>query len=180
VRRQKLSFECRFLHIVAEHAQRHSGLNLAYMDGMKKPAIMHRISIRTEPWVTYLALTQPRHLSKWWSADSTVQPFVGGKLELGSKPHACSVVVEKLSPGELIEWKIVDPHSSDKGHDDCDGTRVRFEIERNKRGGTDVAFSHQGWNAQSSCFQRWSHTWARLATKSLKSYLETGVGQPAY
>lgn len=146
---------------------------------MKKPAIVHRISIRTEPWVTYLALTQPRHLSRWWSADTTVQPYVGGKLELGSTPHTCSVVVERLHPGELIEWKIVDPHASEKRPDDCVGTRVRFQIARNERGGSDVAFSHQGWQAQSSCFKHWSHTWARLAAQSLKSYLETGIGQPA-
>jgi hypothetical protein len=55
---------------------------------------------------------------------------------------------------------------------------VRFQISRNERGGTEVAFTHQGWKSQCACFKRWSATWAKLAGKSLKAYLETGLGTP--
>ena len=138
--------------------------------------IAHRFSIKAKPSLAFLALTEQHHLSKWWSADSQAEKWIGGRLKLGSLPHQCALVVEKMESGETIEWRCVP--EGDAMADGCAGTRVRFQISRNERGGTDVALSHQGWKTRCACFQRWSATWAKLAGKSLKAYLETGLGTP--
>ena len=98
-------------------------------------------------------------------------------MTLGGTSHACSVVVERLEPG-LVQWKFVPEDATLRTQDDCIGTRVRFQIQRSAKGGSEVAVSHQGWKSHSPCFKRWSQTWAQFAAKSLKAYLETGVGIP--
>jgi hypothetical protein len=139
--------------------------------------IAHRVSIKAEPSLAYLALTEQHHFAKWWSADSLAEKWIGGRLHLGALPHRCAMVIEKLKSDEMVEWKCVP--EGDALKDECFGTTVRFQIARNDSGGTDVTFRHDGWKSQCVCFKRWSATWAKFAGKSLKSYLETGLGTPA-
>lgn len=138
--------------------------------------IAHRFRIKAEPSLAYLALTEEHHFAKWWSADSLVEKWIGGRLHLGALPHQCAMVVETLKSGEMVEWKCMPEGNALK--DECFGTTVRFQIARNEKGGTDVSFRHDGWKSQCVCFKRWSATWSRLAGKSLKAYLETGLGMP--
>jgi activator of Hsp90 ATPase-like protein len=138
--------------------------------------IAHRFSIKAEPSLAYLALTEQHHFAKWWSSDSLVEKWIGGRLHLGALPHQCAMVVETLKSGEMVEWKCMPEGNAAK--DECFGTTIRFQIARNEKGGTDVTFRHDGWKSQCVCFKRWSATWARLAGKSLKAYLETGLGMP--
>ena len=158
------------------------GIRLAQTQNMAKsnqPEISHSVSIDVEPPVAYLALTEPHHVHKWWSADSYMEPFVGGKLKLGALPHDCTLVVDRLESCRLVEWRCVEARSGAAKPDACVGTRVRFLLARNERGGTEVSFSHRGWRADCDCFKAWDTRWLRFAGKSLKSYLETGLGEPA-
>ncbi|MCI0351408.1 MAG: SRPBCC domain-containing protein [Acidobacteriales bacterium] len=143
------------------------------------PEISHSVSIDVELPVAYLALTEPHHVHKWWSADSYVEPFVGGKLKLGALPHDCTLVVDRMESDRLVEWRCVEARSGAARQDDCVGTRVRFLLARNERGGTEVSFSHRGWRSTCECFKAWDSRWLRFAGRSLKSYLETGLGEPA-
>ena len=143
------------------------------------PEINHSISIDVEPPVAYLALTEPHHLNKWWSADSCVEPFVGGRLTLGALPHDCTLIVDRMERGRLVEWKCVEARRGAAKQDACVGTRVRFLLARNEKGGTEVSFTHRGWHSVCECFRAWDNRWLRLAGRSLKSYLETGLGEPA-
>jgi hypothetical protein len=158
------------------------GIQLAQTECMAKsnaPEISHSVSIDVELPVAYLALTEPHHVHKWWSADSYMEPFVGGKLKLGALPHDCTLVVDRLESGRLVEWRCVEARCGAAKLDACVGTRVRFLLARNQRGGTDVSFSHRGWRSHCDCFKAWDSRWMRFAGRSLKSYLETGLGEPA-
>jgi uncharacterized protein YndB with AHSA1/START domain len=153
------------------------GTSRALQQGMTgNTNIAHRFTINAEPSLAFLALTEQHHMAKWWSADSVVEKWIGGKVRLGAVPHQCALVVEKMESGETIEWRCV--QDGDAPADECAGTKVRFQISRNEKGGTEVAFTHQGWKSQCACFKRWSATWTKLAGKSLKAYLETGLGTP--
>jgi uncharacterized protein YndB with AHSA1/START domain len=158
------------------------GIRLAPTVSMGKsnqPEISHSVSIDVEPPVAYLALTEPHHVHKWWSADSYMEPFVGGKLKLGALQHDCTLVVDRMESGRLVEWRCIEARSGAAKLDACVGTRVRFLLARNDRGGTEVSFSHRGWRSDCDCFKAWDSRWLRFAGKSLKSYLETGLGDPA-
>src|SRR5262249_43412061 len=75
------------------------------------PEINHSVSIDVELPVAYLALTEPHHVHKWWSADSYMEPFVGGKLKLGALQHDCTLVVDRLEIGRLVEWRCIEARS---------------------------------------------------------------------
>lgn len=143
------------------------------------PEITHSISIDVEPPVAYLALTEPHHMHKWWSADSYVEPFVGGRLKLGAVPHECTLVIDRMESGRLVEWRCVEARPGAAKQDACVGTRMRFLLARNDRGGTEVSFTHRGWRSMCDCLKAWDTRWLRFANRSLKSYLETGLGEPA-
>jgi uncharacterized protein YndB with AHSA1/START domain len=141
--------------------------------------ISHAFRFNVEPALVYLALTEQRHIRRWWSADASVEDFVGGRLKLGRLPHDCSMIVERLTLGQSVEWKCAEANRHCSPGDECVGTRVRFRLSRNASGGTMVEIHHGRWRNRNSCVDAWDLRWTVLAGKSLKSYLETGLGRPA-
>ena len=148
------------------------------MQAGKLRHITHSFRFAVEPSLVYQALTEQRHLRRWWSADASAEGFVGGLLKLGRMPHDCLMVVERLELGQTVEWKCTQALRQCLPGDECVGTRVRFRLSRNDRGGTVVEIDHRGWRANSPCRTAWDLRWTVLAGKSLRSYLETGLGRP--
>ena len=148
------------------------------MQASKLPHITHSFRFDVEPCLVYMALTEQRHLRLWWSADASAEGFVGGQLKLGRMPHDCLMVVERLESGQTVEWRCTQARRPCLPGDECVGTRVRFRLSRNERGGTVVEIHHRGWRRSSACRNAWDLRWTVLAGKSLKSYLETGLGRP--
>jgi len=54
--------------------------------------ITHAFRFNVEPSLVYMALTEQRHIQRWWSADASAEDFVGGRLKLGRVPHDCLMV----------------------------------------------------------------------------------------
>ena len=148
------------------------------MQAAKPRHITHSFCFNAEPGLVYLALTEQRHLRRWWSADSLAEAFVGGRLQLGRVPHDSLMVVERLELGHAVEWKCTHAPRRCSPGDECVGTRVRFRLSRNARGGTRVEICHRGWRNRNACLDAWDLRWTVLAGKSLKSYVETGLGRP--
>jgi uncharacterized protein YndB with AHSA1/START domain len=148
------------------------------MQAAKPRHIAHSFRFNVDPTLVYLALTEQRHIRCWWSADACVEDFVGGRLKLGRVPHDCLMVVERLESGQAVEWKCEQGRHVRFPGDECVGTRVRFRLSRNDQGGTLVEICHRGWRNRSACVDAWDLRWTVLAGKSLKSYLETGLGRP--
>jgi len=140
--------------------------------------ISHAFCFNVEPPLVYMALTEQRHIQRWWSADASVEDFVGGQLRLGRVPHDCLMIVERLTLGQSVEWKCAEAPRNCSPGDECVGTRVRFRLSRNDRGGTMVEIHHGRWRNRNACVDAWDLRWTVLAGKSLKSYLETGLGRP--
>ena len=148
------------------------------MQASKLRHITHSFCFNVEPALVYLALTEQRHIRRWWSADALAEEFVGGQLDLARVPHDCLMVVEGLTSGQSVEWKCAQARRGCAPGDQCVGTRVRFRLSRNDHGGTMVEIHHRGWLNQNPCVDAWDLRWTVLAGKSLKSYLETGLGRP--
>jgi uncharacterized protein YndB with AHSA1/START domain len=144
----------------------------------KQQRITRSFSYRSEPSLAYLALTEQRHFERWWAADAQTEDFVGGELKLARVPHGCRMKVRRLESDRVIEWACVSPTAAWAGLDECVGTRVRFTISRGTDGGTQLQITHTGWSCRNRCFETWGRFWSCLAGQSLKSYLETGEGQP--
>lgn len=134
--------------------------------------ILHELVIHASPEDVYQALTEEEGLANWWTRDTRAVPMVGAVAEFGF--HDRSVVfkmrIDQLVPGRKVSWYCLGEHPEWKEtvlefglSPDSDRTRLRF--------------SHRGWKSINGIFARCSFDWARYLL-SLKSYLETGEGNP--
>lgn len=69
------------------------------------------------------------------------------------------MIVERLAHGHSVEWKCAEARRNCSPGDERVGTRVRFRLSRNARGGTMVEI-HQGrWRNRNSCVDAWDLRW---------------------
>lgn len=132
--------------------------------------ILHKVGIRSTPAEVYKALTVKDQLAGWWTTNTQGTFDAGGTIEFrfGENNRTDMKVIE-IEPERRVVWEVV------KGPNAWIGSRVIFEI-RPENGGTVLLFKHQGWTPgefMSSCSTKWA-----LFMMSLKSLVETGLGQP--
>ena len=137
------------------------------------PDILHRIGVEhSSPERVYEALTTLDGLSGWWTEDTTGQTGVGDVIKFRfGPPGGFDMAVDKLDPGHLVRWEVVD------GPSEWIGTHVNWEL-RQDGDFTIVLFSHQGWREPVEFMYHCSTKWASFLL-SLKQLIETGVGAPA-
>jgi len=59
------------------------------------------------------------------------------------------------------------------------GTELYWEF-KNGNGLTEISFLHNGLNPSLNCYEVCESAWSFFIPKSLKSYLETGIGNPYF
>ncbi len=146
------------------------------------PEITYKLTINVAPEQVFHALIDPKHIAGWWTPDCTTDQKAGGFVNLefkGRNGHLDGfgrMRIEKLVPGQLVEWKCVDQDYG--GINDWIGTTLRFRLSGNGRGGTDLDFAHTDWKSTGGSYHRCTDGWEHVLRTSLKSYLETGKGEP--
>ena len=140
-------------------------------------SIRFMYAMNVKPERVYEALTRKKQLEEWWTPHCSTDAAEGGEAKFEFPPYGDKVVVklEKLQPHKMVEWKCTE--SRMMGTDEWVGTVLRFELSENKRGGTDMVFTHDGWKERSECFGKCTEGWHHFLD-SLKSYVETGKGTP--
>jgi uncharacterized protein YndB with AHSA1/START domain len=136
-------------------------------------SIKDEVSIKSTPAKAYEALTTQAGYRGWWNAVAEVQNKVGGEAQLrfvkDGQPVAMRFRVDAQKPNESVVWTCI-------GHDmpTWIGTSLNWTV---KAGGDGVLVSldHAGWKeaGPEMVAQGWKHF-----LSSMKSYLETGTGQP--
>jgi len=145
------------------------------------PQIAFQFTIDIPAARVFEALTDPRHIAGWWT-ECTSDQKAGGSARFefrncsGALDGYTRVRIEKLVPGELVEWKCVDQDY--QGLKDWIGTTIRFRLSPNAQGGTEVDFAHAGWKSKEGSFDRCTDGWRHVLATSLKNYLEKGQGEP--
>lgn len=134
-------------------------------------------AMNVKPDRVYEALTSQKYLAKWWTPHCVTDAAEGGTAKFEFPPHGdfCAFKIEKLQPYKLVEWICTD--SSMMKTQEWNQTRIRFELSENKRSGTDLIFTHEGWKSKSECFAACTEGWHHFL-ESLKAYVETGKGMP--
>jgi uncharacterized protein YndB with AHSA1/START domain len=131
-----------------------------------------RIGVET----IYRALTEQTGVASWFTTDTVVEPVVGSVAEFrfdGGK-RRIRVEITELEPDRKICWKLLE-HSWDW---ECMDSMITWELTP-VEWGTLVHFSHGGWETNEGAFPSVAYKWATFLT-SLKTYVETGKGSPAY
>jgi uncharacterized protein YndB with AHSA1/START domain len=133
--------------------------------------ILHRIGVKgSSPEDVYGALTTIDGLSGWWASNTTGDPGVDGVIAFRFVPGGFDMKVLELVPAKYVLWEVVD------GPAEWLGTTISWELTQEDDYAI-VLFKHEGWKEPVEFMYHCSTKWATFLL-SLKSLLETGVGQP--
>ena len=131
--------------------------------------IHHQIGVKADVKDIYQAINSLDGLSNWWTKTSG-DISLGGKLHFHFNEHTVEMTIKELITDKKVVWQCTDKDGEWKD------TLITFELDE-----TDqqifVNFSHSNWLEQSELCSHCSTKWA-VFMLSLKSYLETGTGQP--
>jgi uncharacterized protein YndB with AHSA1/START domain len=135
--------------------------------------IKEKLIIRADSAKVYAALTEQSGYNGWWSRDCQIgrQPGDECRLKFNKDGNVVSMRfrIDELTPGRSVRWTCT-------GHDmeSWVGTTLRWDLTADDRR-TEVTFEHGGWKGDppEPVVGGWRHFLG-----SLRSYLETGSGQP--
>jgi uncharacterized protein YndB with AHSA1/START domain len=136
-------------------------------------SIKDEVGIQATAGKVYEALTRQAGYRGWWNAAAEVPDAVGSEAKLhfvkDGMPVSMRFRIDETKPNESVRWTCV-------AHDmpSWVGTTLRWRIQE-AGGKAVVSFEHAGWKEAppEPVIQGWKHF-----IGSLKSYLETGTGQP--
>jgi hypothetical protein len=144
---------------------------------MKNPDFTTTISVDQTPEEAFAAINNVRG---WWSGE-----IEGDTDRLGAQftyrfkdIHRSKQKITEFIPGKKIVWHVLDSRLSfvqDKI--EWNDTNIVFEIFE-KRGKTEVRFTHVGLVPQYECFGSCSNAWSTLVNGNLRQLITTGERQP--
>lgn len=117
----------------------------------------------------------------WWS-----EQIDGATDQLNSEfkyhykdLHQCRMKVTEMIPDKKVVWKVLDNYFSftKDRTGQWKNTSIVFEISE-KDGRTELKFTHVGLTPDEECYNVCFDAWTGYITKSLKSLITTGTGNP--
>jgi uncharacterized protein YndB with AHSA1/START domain len=135
--------------------------------------IKEKVIVRGGTGKVFEALTEQAGYNGWWSKDCQIGRKAGeeSKLKFNKDGNIVSMRfrVDEVVPGKTVRWTCV-------GHDmeSWVGTTLRWDLAPDDSR-TEVTFEHGGWKGEppEPVVQGWRHFLG-----SLRSFIETGSGQP--
>lgn len=132
--------------------------------------IRHKLVVKASPEQVYEAVTTQDGIKGWWCKDTTAKPELGFLNLFIFGPYRNEMKVTALEPAKKVEWQCM------QSVDEWVDTSISFELEE-KNGNTILRFQHAHWRAATDFFAACNYDWA-LFMKSLKTFCETGTGNP--
>ena len=120
----------------------------------------------------YRALTEVDAIQSWWTGDVTAEPDEEADLELGfyNRVIILRLVVEDTYQDGRVDWRCIE------GPAEYENCVIVFRIEpSNEKILLEVR--HQGEHGTEEFVKQGRQSWDSVL-KSLRSYVETGVGHP--
>jgi len=138
--------------------------------------ILHRVGIKASPDKVYQALATPEGIAGWWTTQTAGDKRVGGIVTTrfyvdGNLLGGFDLKILELHPDSRVVWQVVD------GPPEWIGTKIRLELKKDDDY-TIILFKHEGWKEPVEFMYHCSTKWATFLM-SLKSFVETGSGQPS-
>jgi uncharacterized protein YndB with AHSA1/START domain len=138
--------------------------------------ILHRIGIKAPMAKVYEAIATPKGVSGWWTTDATGDSKIGGTVVTrfyadGKLLGGFDLTILESRPDSRVVWEVAE------GPPEWVGTKIRFDMKE-EDGFTVILFKHEGWKEPAEFMYHCSSKWA-VFLLSLKSLVETGMGQPS-
>ena len=119
------------------------------------------------------AITESKHIQKWWTKKAIVN-LGKGIFEWDGHGWRVELTLEKTSNNQSVVWKCIKSNMQNTAA--WEGSTMYFELLPYENG-TRMSFRHSGYK-DSPCYDVCLEGWNFVLGKSLKSYLETGKGMP--
>ena len=137
------------------------------------PDITNTVTINAAPDKVYQALTEPAGLAAWWTAEAVAKPEAGSvSVFKFAGANRTEMQITQLIPNQRVAWVCL----TADGLDEWVGTTLSFDLDP-QNGATHVRFTHANWKQRTQLFTVFEEHWGGYM-QSLKSYCETGKGQP--
>jgi len=135
-------------------------------------------SYDVEPEQLYAALTEEDQIREWWTVSCNIMPVEGttGRIEFLPDGAWVDLAVIELDPDRRVEYEVRGSWMHET--EEWNGTRLHFTIGPDHPFGAELDLVHSGFTAETACFRASAKAWAFYLGESLKSYLESGEGQP--
>jgi uncharacterized protein YndB with AHSA1/START domain len=136
--------------------------------------IAHAIEISAAAPQVLSALSTKQGFAGWWTTDVDCDAAKREATFRFAKPeHTCAM---SFHLDTLDDRSIAMTCIAEDGSPEWLGTELAFRLSP-AAGGTRVELVHSGFRARTEHFEVCTNVWA-MFLGSLKSYVETGVGQP--
>jgi uncharacterized protein YndB with AHSA1/START domain len=137
-------------------------------------AIVEELTFTAPQERVWNALTQQDEIACWWTNDLSAKPEIGSLAEFRFSEGTFIVQLEvaELDKDKKVSW--ISRQGPSTGH--WVGTSVTWQLTPSHNG-TQVVFNHDGF-AQADRRYEITRAWWEHFLASLKSYLETGKGNP--
>ena len=141
-----------------------------------------RVLIEAPVALVYDALTSAAGLQSWWTTTCEVGKRKGAESTFRFGETYNVMRIEALEPAKEVRWRCLEQYHHAPGQlkrtDEWAGTTVLFKLESQTPGRTVLEFEHHGLHPQLECYAICERGWDHFLKQSLKTYLETGRGQP--
>ena len=136
--------------------------------------------MKAPPSRVYAALSTIDGLAGWWTRDTTGCAEPGGRIafrfrnDAGEDIGGFGMDVVEQTTDHQVRWRV------QEGPAEWVGTSIEFLLSQ-QDGQTIVLFGHRDWGDDASAGEFMAHCSTKWATflLSLRSWVETGQGQPA-
>ncbi len=130
----------------------------------------------------YDALTTEAGLRGWWTLNCEVGKRVGAESVFRFGKTYKRMQIEVLEPGREVRWRCVGHHHHAPGElsrtDEWVDTMLAFQLTTQTPGRTLLDFEHAGLHPKLECYVMCERGWEYYLKNSLKTYVETGRGEP--
>jgi hypothetical protein len=144
---------------------------------MKTQNFTTTISVEQTPHEAFAAINNVRG---WWSGTiegDTDKP--GAEFTYRYQDvHRSTQKITELIPGKKVIWHVLDSRLSFlKDKSEWNGSDMVFDISE-KKGKTEVRFTHIGLAPEYECYGSCSNAWGMLINGNLRKLITTGKSQP--
>lgn len=135
------------------------------------------IRVAQSPQHVFEAVTNVRG---WWSGEiDGPTDELGGAFTYRYKDlHYSKQTITELVPGRRVAWRVTDSYLGFVADErEWNGTTIAFDIAAHGET-TELRFTHAGLVPAHECYGACASAWSSYIQGSLRSLIETGVGEP--
>ena len=136
-------------------------------------SFQQKVLVSSNSEKAFKALTQELH--KWWGE---VDKVISGNADVFSiffDKAFWKFGVTNYEPNKALVWRCIG--GEPEWNKEWIGTTLFWEI-KDLDDQVEISFLHEGLVPEFRCYEACSLTWIQFITQSLKTYLETGKGEP--